>query len=165
MILSQSSGPAHRLWLEDMVVGQLFRFGEYQVTREEVIEFASKYDPQSFHLDEESAAKNPLLGRLCASGMHTLSMGQLLMMRCFAEIGLHPLAGAGMDEMRMHLPVFPGDALRIELEVTEVRQLRSRDDRGLLGYLTRIINQDGVAVVTYRSLLFMERRPASDRPL
>lgn len=151
-----------RLWLEDMAVGQLFCSGEYRVTREEVIEFASKYDPQPFHLDDEAAANNPLLGRLCASGMHTLSMAQLLMMRCFAEVGLNPLAGAGMDEMRLHLPVFPGDILHLEMEVTEARMLRSREDRGLLGYLTRIINQDGIAVMTYRSRLFMERRPTND---
>ncbi|MES2271190.1 MAG: MaoC family dehydratase [Pseudomonadota bacterium] len=150
------------LWLEDLVPGQVFRFGDYPVAREEVIEFASRYDPQPFHLDDEAAAANPLLGKLCASGMHTMSMAHLLMMRGFGEVGIRPLAGAGMDKMRLHRPVFPGDTLHIEIEITETRPIRSRSDRGLLSYLTKVVNQDGLEVMSYQSLLFMSRRPAQD---
>ncbi len=153
----QESAPT--LWLEDLTPGQIFRFGDYPVTKEEVIEFASRYDPQPYHLDEAAAAANPVFGRLCASGMHTMAMAQLLQMRGFSSIGLHPLAGAGMDELRLHRPVFPGDTLRIEVEILETRELRSRTDRGLLSYLTRVINQNGKTVMTYRSSLFMGRRP------
>lgn len=158
-----SAGESPSLWLEDLVPGQKFSFGDYPVTREEVIEFATRYDPQPFHLDDAAAVANPLLGRLCASGMHTMSMAQLLMMRGFKEIGLNVLAGAGMDEMRLPRPVFPGDTLRIEIEIVETRPLKSRSDRGLLTYLTRVINQNGDPVMTYRSTLFMARRPADDR--
>lgn len=147
------------LWLEDLSVGQSFRFGDYPVTREEVIAFATAYDPQPFHLDDEAAAANPLLGRLCASGMHTLSMSHLLQMRGFDQVGIKPLAGAGMDEMRLHRPVFPGDVLHIVVEIAEVRPIRSSEDRGLLSYSTTAFNQDGHAVLTYRSTLFMSRRP------
>ena len=65
-----------------------------------------------------------------------------------------------MDELRVLRPVFPGDTLHIEIEITETRPLRSREDRGLLSYLTSVVNQDGVVVMTYRSSLFMDRRPA-----
>lgn len=150
---------APELWLEDLIPGQVFHFGDYPVSREEVIEFASRYDPQPFHLDDEAAAANPLLGKLCASGMHTMAMAHLLMMRGFGEVGIRPLAGAGMDEMRLHHPVFPGDTLHVAIEITETRPIRSRNDRGLLSYLTKVVNQDGVEVMTYRSLLFMSRRP------
>lgn len=81
------------------------------------------------------------------------------MMRCFAELGIHPLAGAGMDELRLHRPVFPSDTLHIEMTIIETRPIRSRNDRGLLSYLTKVINQDGESAMTYRSLLFMGRRP------
>lgn len=147
------------LWLEDLSVGQRFRFGDYPVTREEVIAFATAYDPQPFHLDDEAAAANPLLGKLCASGMHTLSMSHLLQMRGFDEVGIKPLAGAGMDEMRLHQPVFPGDVLHIEVEIVEARPIRSSQDRGLLSYLTTASNQNDQAVLTYRSTLFMARKP------
>lgn len=151
--------PKEVLWLEDLSAGQTFRFGDYPVTREEVIAFATAYDPQPFHLDDKAAEANPLLGKLCASGMHTLSMSHLLQMRGFDQVGIKPLAGAGMDEMRLHRPVFPGDVLHIVVEISEVRPIRSSEDRGLLSYLTTALNQDDQAVLTYRSTLFMARKP------
>lgn len=149
------------LWLEDLTPGQTFRFGDYPVTREEVIAFATAYDPQPFHLDDAAAAANPLLGKLCASGMHTLSMSHLLQMRGFDEVGIKPLAGAGMDEMRLHRPVFPGDTLHIVVEIAEARPIRSRKDRGLLSYQTTAFNQADEPVLSYRSTLFMARRPSA----
>lgn len=146
------------LWLEDMTVGRTFLFGEYPVTREEVIEFASRYDPQPFHIDD-TAAKNSIFGRICASGMHTMAMSHRMQMGGFIDEGLQILAGVGMDEFRVVAPVFPGDTLRMELEVTETRPLRSKPDRGLLKYTTRVVNQDGTVVLTYLSTLIMARRP------
>lgn len=148
------------LWLEDLEPGRMFRFGDYAVTREEVIEFATRFDPQPFHLDDAAAAAHPLFGRICASGMHTMAMSHLLQMRGFQEVGIHPLAGVGMDEMRLHAPVYPGDRLHIEVELTDVRPSRSKPDRGLVSYLTTVSNQDDLAVMTYRSSLFLARRPA-----
>lgn len=155
----EATGAAPRIWLEDLVPGRTFRFGDYPVTREEVLEFARRYDPQPYHLDDAAAAANPIFGRLCASGMHTLAMAHRLQMGGFSDIGLHPLAGVGMDEMRVLSPVYPGDTLHIEVEFTELRPLRSRPDRGVASYLTTVRNQDGTAVTTYRSTLFLGRRP------
>lgn len=151
------------LWLEDLTPGRVFRFGDYAVTREEVIEFATRFDPQPFHIDDAAAATHPLFGRICASGMHTMAMSHLLQMRGFQQVGLHPLAGVGMDEMRLHSPVYPGDSLHIDVELTDVRASRSKPDRGIVSYLTTVSNQDDVAVMTYRSSLFLGRRPP-DRP-
>lgn len=151
------------LLLEDLEAGRVFRFGDYAVTREEVIDFATRYDPQPFHIDDEAAAAHPLFGRICASGMHTMAMSHLLQMRGFQQVGIHPLAGVGMDEMRLHAPVFPGDILHSEVELTEVRALRSKPDRGIVSYLTTVSNQDDVPVMTYRSSLFLGRHP-SDSP-
>lgn len=160
MNASDTDDASPRLWLEDLAPGRTFRFGDYPVTREEVIEFASRYDPQPYHIDDAAAAANPVFGRICASGMHTMAMAHSLQMRGFGQVGIHPIAGAGMDELRVLRPVFPGDTLHIEIEITETRPLRSREDRGLLSYLTSVVNQDGVVVMTYRSSLFMDRRPA-----
>lgn len=148
------------LWLEDLAPGRVFRFGDYAVTREEVIEFATRFDPQPFHIDDAAAAAHPLFGRICASGMHTMAMSHLLQMRGFQQVGIHPLAGVGMDEMRLHAPVYPGDRLHIEVELTDVRPSRSKPDRGIVSYLTTVSNQADVAVMTYRSSLFLGRRPA-----
>ncbi|WP_446655196.1 MaoC/PaaZ C-terminal domain-containing protein [Blastomonas sp.] len=147
------------LWLEDLEPGRVFRFGDYAVTRAEVIEFATGFDPQPFHIDDAAAAAHPLFGRICASGMHTMAMSHLLQMRGFQQVGIHPLAGVGMDEMRLHAPVYPGDTLRIAVELTDVRPSRSKPDRGLVSYLTTVSNQDDLAVMTYRSSLFLARRP------
>lgn len=150
-----------RLWLEDMAVGQTFRFGDYSVNREEVIEFASRYDPQPFHIDDAAAEKS-IFGRICASGVHTMAMAHRLQMGGFVDVGLQVLAGVGMDEFRLLQPVFPGDTLHIEIEVKETRPLRSKPDRGLLHYVTRAVNQNGDVVMTYLSTLIMARRPAGD---
>lgn len=149
------------LYLEDLKPGRQLRFGDYDVTREDVIDFARRWDPQPFHLDDEAAKSNPLLGRLCASGMHTMAISHLLQMRGFQGIGLNPLAGAGMDELRLPQPVLPGDKLHSLIDIIETRYLRSRDDRGLLVYQTTVMNQLGAVVMTYRSQLFMARRPSS----
>lgn len=146
------------IWFDDLVVGDVFRFGDYPVTKEEVIEFASRYDPQPFHTDEVAAARHPIFGRLCASGMHTMAMSHLLQIRGFGEVGIHPLAGAGMDEMRLHQPVFPGDTLHSEVAITELRPSKSRPDRGIVSYLTTVRNQLDEVVMTYRSSLFLGRR-------
>lgn len=147
------------LWLEDLSVGDEFLFGDYVVTKEEVIEFATRYDPQPYHVDEAAAAANPIFGRLCASGMHTMAMAHLLQMRGFEEVGIRPLAGAGMDAMRMHRPVFPGDTLKLKLCITETRPLKSHADRGLIGYDVSVMNQQGETVMSNRAALFLARRP------
>lgn len=154
--------PQSKLWLEDLVPGQSFSFGTYRVDRDEVIDFARRYDPQPFHIDEDAAAKS-IFGRLCASGVHTMAMAQRLQMDGFSEIGLQVLAGVGMDEFRLHQAVFPGDVLHMDVEVKEVRPLRSKPDRGLLQYVTRVANEKGEVVLTYLSSLIMARRPIVDQ--
>lgn len=150
-----------KLWLEDMVPGQSFTFGDYVVDRDEVIDFARRFDPQPFHMDEDAAAKS-IFGRLCASGVHTMAMAHRLQIGGFGDIGLQVLAGAGMDEFRLWQPVFPGDILNMEVTIEEARPLSSKPDCGLLRYGTEVMNQDGKVVLTYLSALIMARRPAHD---
>lgn len=107
-------------YFEDIAVGTVSRFGSYQVTREEVMEFAGRYDPQPFHLSDEAAAQTHF-GRLSASGWHTCAM---VMSMIVANLKVNRQAGLGspgVDELRWLKPVYPGDTLRCETEVIEKR--------------------------------------------
>ncbi|GAA1083057.1 MaoC family dehydratase [Nocardiopsis composta] len=120
--------PAERRYLEDYPVGARDEFGGLMVEESEIIEFARRFDPQSFHTDPEAARHGPF-GGLVASGWHTAS----LMMRMYAEHYLSPassLGGPGVDELRWTAPVRPGDTLRVRVEVLENRRSRSKPTAG-----------------------------------
>ncbi|RVU15147.1 MaoC family dehydratase [Methylobacterium oryzihabitans] len=147
---------APRLYLDDLVPGMVLRSGELTVTAEAIKAFARDFDPQPFHLDE-AAAEGTFFGGLAASGWHTAA----LTMRLLVEGGL-PLAGgivgAGMDELRWPRPVRPGDRLRLESEVLEVRPSRSRPNQGLVKARTTTLNQDGEPVQVLVANLVVPRR-------
>ena len=117
-------------YYEDLEVGSKVSFGHYEVTREEVIEFATKYDPQPFHLSDEAAAQT-YFGRLSASGWHTSAMTMRMMVEHFSTEQMASLGSPGIDELRWLKPVHPGDVLRCETEVIEKRRSKSRPDMGL----------------------------------
>ena len=103
---------------EDIEIGVVHRFGRYEVTREEVMEFAAKYDPQPFHLDDEAAAATHF-GRLSASGWHTCAMTMAMIVANLKEHRQAGLGSPGVDELRWLKPVYPGDVLRCESETIE----------------------------------------------
>lgn len=147
------------LYLDDMQVGAKRSFGRYEVTREEVLDFARKYDPQPFHLSDEAAAETHF-GRLAASGWHTCAMTMSMFV---AEMAVHPqasLGAAGVDELRWLKPVHPGDVLRCESEILEVNPSRSRPDMGSMRTQTTTYNQHGEPVLRFVALALMRRRPA-----
>src|SRR3546814_16574630 len=111
------------IYLEDLEVGQKASFGSYPVTREEVIEFASKYDMQPFHLSDEAAAK-PHFGRIAASGWHTCAMTMGMIAKHLVETAQAGLGSPGVDELRGLKPVYPGDQLLIESTRGAVRRSR-----------------------------------------
>jgi acyl dehydratase len=149
-----------QLYFEDFQVGQVDEFGAYPVDREEVIAFASKFDPQSYHLSDEAAAKS-IFGRLSASAIHTLAMCTRLMTDRAKETGFHPEAGLGMQEMRITRPVYPGDTLSIRTEVVELRPSNSRPDCGIVSMLVQTLNQDGEVVMRYGAVTLFKTRAAS----
>ena len=133
-----------RRYLEDFAVGQKFSSGRWRVTKEQIKAFAAEFDPQPFHLDD-SAAKNTFFGGLAASGWHTAA----LTMKLLVESELQPaggVIGAGFDEFRWPKPVRPGDELRIESEVLEVRPSRSKPNQGLIKLRTTTLNQHNETV-------------------
>lgn len=135
------------LYLEDFAPGQRFT-GSTRIRIEEdrVKTFASEFDPQAFHLDE-SAASRSLFRGLAASGWHTAAVT----MRLLVDSGFRPaggIVGAGFDELRWPRPVRPGDELRVESEVLEVRPSKSRPQQGLVKVRTNTLNQNGDIVQT-----------------
>ncbi|MDT9012157.1 MaoC family dehydratase [Novosphingobium sp. APW14] len=148
-------------YFEDLVVGSTARFGRYEVTREEVIEYASKYDPQPFHLDDEAAAKTHF-GRLSASGWHTCAMTMRMLVDNLKEHRQAGLGSPGLDELRWLKPVYPGDVLRVESELLEKTRSRSRPEMGSFKSIISVFNQDDVKVMTFRSIgLIAVREPGA----
>jgi acyl dehydratase len=146
-------------YLEDFAVGQTFRSGRLQIDKERIKTFAAEFDPQPFHLNED-IARDTIFGGLAASGWHTAAVT----MRLLVESELRPaggIVGAGFDEFRWPRPVRPGDELRVESEVIDVRQSRSRPDQGLIKVRTTTLNQNGDAVQVTVGNLVVPRRPAS----
>jgi acyl dehydratase len=144
------------LYFEDFVVGRKFVTGTRRVEAAEIVEFASKYDPQPFHLDA-AAAKSTLFGGLAASGWHSAAM----MMRLIVDSEFRPAGGiiGGGGELSWLKPVRPGDELRVESEIIELRESRSRPQHGLVKVRLTMFNQHGEAVQTFVPTLLVDRRP------
>ena len=135
-------------YFEDITVGEKHSFGSYAVTREEVLEFAAKYDPQPFHLSDEAAAQTHF-GRLAASGWHSCAMAMAMLVAQFKAVEHAGLGSPGIDELRFLKPVYPGDVLRLETEVLEKRRSRSKPEMGSYRTRLKLLNQDGVVVVSF----------------
>jgi acyl dehydratase len=143
-------------FFEDFAVGQMYRSGRIRIDSNRIKSFAAEFDPQPFHLDE-NAARNSIFRGLAASGWHTAA----LTMRLLVESELKPaggIVGAGFDEFRWSHPVRPGDELRIESEIVEVRPSKSRPEQGLIKVRTTTFNQDGKPVQVLVSNLVVPRR-------
>ena len=151
-------------YYEDLVIGTVTKSERtYEVTREEVIDFASKYDPQAFHLDDEAAAKTHF-GRLSASGWHTAAMTMRMMVEGWQT--QEPTAGLGspgVDELRWKKPVYPGDTLRVESKLIFKRRMKSRPEIGLMKTEQTVYNQNDEIVMTMVSNRMIQvRNPESD---
>ena len=147
------------LYFEDLEIGTKASFGRYEVTREEVLEFAAKYDPQPFHLSDEAAAKTHF-GRISASGWHTCAMTMRMLVDNITARKQAGLGSPGQDELRWHRPVYPGDVLRVETELLEKTRSRSRPEMGSFKSIVTVLNQNDEKVMTFRSIgLIAVRNP------
>ena len=146
-------------YFEDIEVGSKQGFGSYAVTREEVIAYAEKFDPQPFHLSDEAAAQTHF-GRLSASGWHTCAMVMSMVVANLKENQQAGLGSPGIDELKWVKPVYPGDTLRCETEILEKRVSASRPEMGIFKSRMRVFNQDDVMVMTFVSNGLVATRPA-----
>ena len=150
------------IYFEDLKVGAETEFGSYEVTREEVLEFAGKYDPQPFHLSDEEAAKTHF-GRLAASGWHTCAMTMAVLARHAVAHAHAGLGSPGIDELRWKKPVYPGDTLHVHGKIIETRPSKSRADMGSFRTQTTVTNQQGEVVMSMISIVLIRRRESAAR--
>jgi acyl dehydratase len=149
------NAPSAPLLFDDIRVGMVLSTPEtYEITRDEIVEVASRWDPQPFHLDE-AAAEASHFGGLVASGVHTIVASVRL---GITEVpATASVAGLGMDELRMRHPVRPGDRLHQTTEVIELCPSGSRRDRGIVRARRTVRNQDGIVVLDYVLTWMVER--------
>jgi acyl dehydratase len=146
---------ASKYYLDDLHVGRRFTSGTYVIDEAQIKAFARQFDPQPFHLDH-SAAEKTLFAGLAASGWHTAA----ITMRLLVEAGL-PLAGGIIGaggEIEWPKPTRPGDTLRVESEVIEVKPSKSRPDRGTVTVLSLTRNQRDEVVQSLTAKLIVPRR-------
>jgi acyl dehydratase len=146
---------AEALFLEDLQVGDRFQSEPYELKHSELVEFAARYDPQPFHLDQD-AAKETLFGGLAASGWHTAAITMRLMVTSGVPIaGGH--IGAG-GEIAWPQPTRPGDILHVESEILEIKPSRSRPERGMATIRSETKNQHGEVVQRLVAKVVVPRR-------
>ena len=153
-------------YFEDLEPDTTASFGRYEVTREEVIEFARKYDPQPFHLSDEAAAQTHF-GRISASGWHTCAMVMRMLVDNLTERRQAGLGSPGLDELRWLIPVYPGDTLRVETRLIDKTASRSRPEMGSFRSEVKVFNQDAKVVATMKSIGLIRMRkhaPQSSEP-
>ena len=128
------------LYLDDLHIGDRFASREYEMTLEQIQQFAKLYDPQPFHLDEQKAAQHPIFPGSAASGWHTSAVVMRLWTECF------PIAGGLLgteSNLRWPRPTRVGDKIHVEVEITAITPSKSKNDRGIVSYVTQALNQHG----------------------
>ena len=158
---SSTRKPAHGgrangvLYLEDFAVGQRFKTGTVVVSADEIKAFATRFDPQPFHLDD-ATAKRTVFGGLVASGWHTAALGMRLLVDGEMKVagGLIGLGG----ELTWPRPTKPGDVLHVESEVLEIKPSRSRPDSGIVKIRNTALNQNGEAVQIFIVSMLVPRK-------
>jgi acyl dehydratase len=143
-------------YLEDLHVGDRFGSDTIEATEESIIAFAREFDPQQFHLDAKAAEQSIFKG-LSASGWHTAAMSMKLFVTGELKLAGGSV-GLGVDELRWPLPVRPGDVLRLETEILDVRTSKSKPDRGIIRIRNVTTNQRGEVVQTFMAFVMVRRR-------
>ncbi|MDD2673033.1 MAG: MaoC family dehydratase [Syntrophales bacterium] len=145
------------LYFDDFKAGDIFESPGITVTESSIIDFASRFDPQPFHMDVEAGKKSPYKG-LIASGIHTMALTFRLFLMT-NTLKDSSLGSPGFDELKWLKPVRPGDTLHMTAEVLEVLPSRSQPDRGIVKFLYSAWNQNGERVLTVTGNQIVRRRP------
>ena len=149
---------ARKLYLDDLHPGLRFTTAEHAIDAAQIVEFASRWDPQPFHLDAE-AAKATFFQGLAASGWHTAAITMRLLVTSGIPLG-DGIIGAG-GELSWPKPTRAGDVLRVEGEVLDVTPSRSRPDRGTVQMRCETLNQHGDVLQRFLPKLVVFRAPAT----
>lgn len=135
-----------RRYFEDLTEGESLHCQYVSITREDIIDFGKRFDPQPFHIDE-NAANTSIFGGLIASSLHTLSACTRVIVEAQRDIAI--LSGVGINEVKMFNPVRPGDILTVEGWWTDLKRSRTKSDQGFAAIKCKVIDQKGEAVVEY----------------
>jgi acyl dehydratase len=146
------------LFFEDIRPGDAMRSPTYTVDRDEMVEFARRWDPVPMHVDPDAAAA--AMGGLTASGSYVLAVKSRLLHELPDDAAI--VGSAGYDEVRFHEPLRPGDAVHVVLEWLECRASRSKPDRGVVRIRISLVNEDGVTVMSHFDTLIVRRRGPRD---
>ena len=144
------------LYYEDLAVGQKFHSGTYEMTVDGIKAFAREWDPQPFHLDE-AKARDSLFQGLAASGWHTAAVTMRLMVQSDLKLAGGTI-GAGGEELRWPRPTRPGDVLKLEIEILEMRESRTKPELGIVKTRLTTTNQRDEVVQVSRPTLMVRRR-------
>jgi acyl dehydratase len=150
--------PVEDRYFEDYVPGAVFEYGEIPVAKDEIVEFARRFDPQYTHVDPERALQGPF-GGLIASGWHTAAMMMRLIVDNFLPKSAS-LGSPGIDELRWLRPVRPGDVLSVRLSILEAARSRSKPDRGVVRTLCEVLNQNREVVMSLKGMNIIACRSA-----
>ena len=148
------------VFFEDFTPGDVIELGTYEMTESEIIDFGRRFDPQYFHTDPQAALESPF-GGLIASGWHTCSAWA----RLWIDTVLADADGrgsSGMQEVRWHEPVRPGDSLSATVEILDARPSTRHTDRGTVFIGCTMTNQHGLVVFTAHGRGFFGRRHPAD---
>jgi acyl dehydratase len=148
MFLDFPTSPIDRRF-EDYTVGATYVCGSFTMAEDEIIQFATLYDPQMMHIDRTLAAAGPY-GEVIASGWHTVAKTMRLVVENF--LPHNGLAAPGIDELRWPRPVRPGDTLTLHATIQEARRSRTKPDRGLIHSLLEVLNQEGDVVLSMKPM-------------
>lgn len=146
-------------YFEDFDEGLTREAGEYDVTKEEIIEFGERFDPQPYHVDEDIAEE--VFDGLIASALHTLSICQKIVTDSLFQETVTK-AGAGFESVQCTTPVYAGDTLSVRMKILEKRELESYPDRGLVRIQYTGLNQNDEEVLSTVALPFFQRRAAQE---
>jgi acyl dehydratase len=149
--------PKPSWYFEDFEVGKMISVGSCTVSEEEIVEFATRFDPQPFHVDRAAAAQS-MYGGIIASGWHTCAMMMRLMVDGFLR-NSSSMGSPGVDEIRWIKPVRGGDTLAVTTTALEIRPSGSKPDRGVVVTRWRATNQHGDVVATIKGMGMFGRRP------
>lgn len=147
--------PPTRYW-EDYEVGAVYEIGSKTMTKEEMIDFASKFDPQPFHLDEDAGRKSIFRG-LAASGWHTSSEVMRLLVDNYISRETS-MGSPGIDELRWLKPVLAGDTISAKVRIMDKKPSRSRPEMGSIFNQYEVYNQNGELVMTMKGIGLFRRR-------
>ena len=147
------------LYLEDIKIGDRFKSREYEMTLDEIKKFASQYDPQVFHLDEEKATEHPIFKGIAASGWHTSAVTMRLWTECFPVA--YGLIGSE-SSLRWPRPARAGDFLHVEVEIVSITPSKTKTDRAIVSYVNQTRNQHGeVLLISTTKIIVFSREAAS----